>query len=269
MKRKKHRSGKKRTKRTKRRHHRTHARIARRTRRNRRRSRGRRSNPGMPIVLVNPSGERHMKKGRRRKGSRRGKRGRHHVRGHYRRSNPSSTWGRAAAAAGLGALGGGVAYGIDFGVSYAPVGPTAQSAIIGAAGAVTSIAVAKYADERAGAGIAGGTGFALIGRVREQLALAAAAKATGTGTPQEGGAVRRMGGQRVRMGVEGGAVYRDAGAIQKSGARSMAGSPMAAKSYRESGHSRYINGPIRFFGPRSWVYNTEGGSVVFRSAHNR
>lgn len=244
--------------------------MARRKKRSRRgRSRGRRRNAGMPVVLVNPSG-----RGRRRK-RRRGRRRNPAV---ARRSNPrrrrrnprSPTWGKALVAFGLSGLGGGLGYGIDWGVSHAKIGAGWQAAAFGVTGSLGSIALAKWGDERLAAGLAGATIAMTIGRVREVIALSklASTKPAAETKPAvgEAGAVYRQ-------------PYRDAGAVYpRPDLRAQARAPaLMGPTWKEAGAVRrnpsyYVPGPVRHYGPRSWVYGTGGdaGAVVRRyvSAHS-
>jgi hypothetical protein len=244
----------------------------------------------MPVVLVNPSGGTMSNpKRRRRRRRRRRKNPTRRRRATY--TNPRTSATGALAATGLGFLGGGVAYGIDWGVDYAPVSPAIRSVILGVGGAATSFGVAMLADDRAAAGIAGGTGALLIGRVRQQLALAGAGKEDKK-KKEEGGKAALEAGQvywRPRYGarpdagvvvpqgqapgVIAGAFPPEAGAIlgqEVDWAATMRGSPFArGKTYKhaEAGASRYIPGPIRWYGPQSWAYRYDSG-VVYRSAHS-
>lgn len=198
----------------------------------------------------------------------------------------------------LGALGGVIAYGIDWGTAYVPVAPMWQTVIFGAAGAVGSIGVSMLADDRVGSGIAGGTAFGLAGRIREQIALAGVAKKgandAGAVYMREGGAVYRMNAGR-HAPRDAGAVYRreagalvggaaattmrapafgrsfkDAGAMyaQRTGAETMRQPGFGTSFKDEAGASRYIPGPVRWYGPHSWAYKY-GDAGRYRSAHSR
>jgi len=227
--------------------------------RSRSRRRSKRKNPGMPIMLVNPSGGRKRRTKSRRNPTRR------HRRAHRRSThrNPSSSWKSAFMALGLGGLGGGIMAGVDYGVGMLPVSAPWQIAAVGGAGVVLAVVAAKYGDERIGAGAAGATVLSIVKRGAEAYALSglAAKPATTTEGAQAEGA---------------GAVYRESGAMLRArGAQSMApsGAPRAASFrdagavYRESGASRYVPGPVRLFGPKSWIHGSEAGRV-YRSAHN-
>ena len=92
----------------------------------------------------------------------------------------------------------------------------------------------------------------------------------------DGGAVYQMGaGARGRN--DGGAVFQrfqEAGAVftREAGAATMRapvfGPPGGSfKRGIEAGASRFVSGPVRFFGPGSWARNDGGRRYV--SAHNR
>jgi len=211
-------------------------------------------------MLVNPSG------GRKRR-TKRSNPTRRHRRAHRRhvRRNPSASWKSAFTAFGLGALGGGVMAGVDYGVSMLPLSAPWQIAAVGVGGGVLSVIAAKYGDERVGAGVAGATVLSVVKRGAEAYALMGLAdKSTSSGASS---GVQAEGA---------GAVYRDAGAMTRArGAQSMApsGAPRAPSFrdagavYREAGASRYVPGPVRLMGPKSWVYGSDAGKV-YRSAHN-
>lgn len=154
---------------------------------------------------------------------------------------------------GLGS--GGVAYGADWGISMIPVAPLWQSVIFGTAGLAGSVALAKWVSPAAGAGLAGGTGYGLIGRVREQLALRklASEDTSAPAAAAEGGTVIDM---RRRPGM------REAGAVT-----SMSRGPNYGPQFRrEAGDVNFRLPPgTRLMGPASWIYR-DGGAVV--SAHN-
>lgn len=175
---------------------------------------------------------------------------------------------------GLGMLGGGAAYVIDWGASYAPVAPTWQAVITGLGGGLAAVLVARYGNSAFGSGIAGGTGAMLVGRVREIVALMGTAKPA-TKTEGAKGVFGGGGAGRVYRERDAAAVYREAGAlVEKMGAvrgGGRAARSMPATSFKEAGRSRYIQGPVRWFGPRSWAYgpgSARGAGVVYRSAHN-
>lgn len=233
---------------------------------------------GMPVLLVNPERQNMKRRSRRRRRNssprrrinarrrrrRNPSRRRVRVHGYMRRRNPrSSSWKAAAFAMGLGLVGGGLSYVIDWGASYAPVGPALQATITGVTGIATSLIVCRYGNEALGAGIAGGTGAMLTGRIREIVAFAMAKPAT-----KGGEAKGAFGSGADAVFRESSAVYREAGSMHRvTGARVQGHAPsMPAPSFKESGASRYIRGPIRFFGPRSWAMNEAG--KVYRSAHD-
>lgn len=223
-------------------------------------------NPGMPVVLVNPSKRRKKKRrAKRRANPRRPKRRRNPSR---RRNPRAANLKRSAMAAGLGMLGGGVAYGLNYGVSQLPVEQIPQAAILLLGGGATSMALARYADERAAAGVAGGVAAMGIGRVRAILAARQAQE--GAASSAEAGALygRRAGPYQRQAG----AVFRprEAGAIlgkPNQGATRMATRAMSAPSFKEAGASRFVQGGQRWFGPQSWAARA-GAGRVFVSAHN-
>lgn len=258
-----------------------------RTKRRATRSNGKRrtrSNPGgMPIMLVNPS---HGGRKRRRKASSSRRAARRTRRRTYAtRRNPSTTWTRAATSVGLGALGGGVIAGVDYGVDMMPVGAVAKILTVGGVGLVSALLAAKYADERLGAGAMGGTMVSIIKRGTEAYALSSLAKKSDATAdkPVDPG-----------VNLEAGRVYRvDAGApprelVRQTGARSMAPEGMPSPSFREAGAvfreagvvlrrsahnsgreagaSAYVKGPLKLFGPRSWAYDYQSRGI--RSAHD-
>lgn len=221
--------------------------------RRRARRRGKRRNPGMPIMLVNPSG------GRKRR-TKRSNPTRRHRRAHRRhvRRNPSASWKNAFTAFGLGALGGGVMAGVDYGVSMLPLSAPWQIAAVGVGGAALAVVGAKFGDERVGAGIAGATVLSVVKRGAEAYALMGLADKSTSSSASSGAQAEGAG-----------AVYRESGAMQRArGAQSMApsGAPRAP-SFRDAGASRYVQGPVRLMGPKSWVYGSDAGKV-YRSAHN-
>lgn len=162
----------------------------------------------------------------------------------------------------LGGLGGAVAYGVDWGISHAKIGAGWQLAAVGGTGAVGTVLLAKYGDERLAAGLAGGTVFAAIGRTQEVIALSKMGKPTQAQaqaqTPPQAAAVVRRGNPMIdarsmHPGAFGPSFKREAAAV-----------------IRRGNPSAYMPGPVRFFGPKSWVYHTESGAVVrVRSAHSR
>jgi len=209
----------------------------------------------------------------------------------FRRRNPSVSWGASAMAGAIGAAGGLAAYGVNWGVEYIPVSDMWRSVIFGGTGIVTSIALAKYADVRLGAGTMGGFAALLTGRIVTQVRMASVApkKTAATTTPgktQATGAMYRNNpalylqhgtGAGAVFSREGGAVFqRDAGAVfaREAGARQTGQQTMRAPvfgpSFKDAGASRFIPGPVRFFGPGSWAY--DAGAARGRryvSAHNR
>lgn len=267
-----------------------------RRRSGRRRSRrSSRRNPGMPVVLVNPRRRKATRRRRRSSSPRRRRRRSTYVAGYRRRlPNPSESFGGSFASLGLGALGGGIAAGLDWGADYIPLSALWQSVILGGTGYTLSIGLAMLADTRLGAGLAGGTTALLVGRVRQQVALSGMAATNGAATNGgEAGAVarRRMraseAGQvyappRLRGRSEVGAVVRsrEAGAVLRREAGQMrpvtTPETMAmqrwpgARTFKrtEAGASYYTRGPIRYYGPQSWALRRETGAV-YVSAHNR
>lgn len=212
----------------------------------------------------------------RRNPRRRRHRGRHHRRhmrrrhnpGGYRRRNPSTSWGAAFMADAIGGAGGIAMYGVNWGVEYIPVSDLWRSVIFGALGAATSLGLAKYADVRLGAGTMGGTSALLTGRIVTQIRMAQVAPATTTAAPAKpttaAGVYRMNAGAGAVFRREGGAVYtREAGAV----ATSMR-APVFGPGFKESGASRFVPGPVRFFGPGSWAYDA-GRGRRYVSAHNR
>ncbi|HXS82634.1 MAG TPA: hypothetical protein VN896_07915 [Methylomirabilota bacterium] len=191
--------------------------------------------------------------------------------GYRRRRNPTSSWGQAFLAWAMGMGSGVVGYGINWGVEFIPLATIWRSVIFGGVGAAGSLALAKWADPRLGSGLAGATGALLTGRIVTQIRLAQVSPTSGsTASTPEGGALYR---RNPRAQLDAGRVFRDGGAVfsrREAGApvRSMK-SPAFGASFRDAGASRYVQGPIRYFGPRSWVYGPDGGAVRRVSAHNR
>lgn len=173
---------------------------------------------------------------------------------------------------GLAALGGALGYGLDWGVSHAKVSAAWQLGIATAVGLGGTLALAKWGDERLAAGLAGATVANGVTRLREIIALSQLDKkksaSTGPALPTETAAVYRQPYLR-----DAAAVYRQNPRL--TGAQTMYPGPFGT-SFKEAGAvvrrgnpSAYIPGPVRFFGPRSWVYNTESGRTVrVRSAHS-
>lgn len=172
-----------------------------------------------------------------------------------RRRNPSVGWGRAAATTALGFTGGAVMLGADYGVSKIPVGPYAQAAIIAGGGLALAFGVSKFASERFGAGMAGGTGVLTAGRIITAIQLAKLSE------PQSSAAKpgEAAGAEAGRVFPETGAVYRDAGAVYEAGAPVRHG-PEAGAIQRLPGAQ-----PLRLSGPTGTLADR---GVRFVSAHN-
>jgi hypothetical protein len=170
-------------------------------------------------------------------------------------------------------LGTGIAgYGVNWGVEYIPASPMIRTAVFGGLGLLTSLGLAKWGSPTLGAGFGGATGALLTGRIVTQIRMAQVAPKA----PAEGGAVYGLGGRRN----DGGAVYQrqhqEAGAIYQraeAGAATMRapvfGPPGGSfkRQIGDAGASRFVAGPVRFFGPGSWARNDGGRRYV--SAHNR
>lgn len=163
------------------------------------------------------------------------------------------SWGRAAATTALGFTGGAVMLGADYGVSKIPVGPYAQAGIIAAGGLAASFAVSKWASERFGAGMAGGTGVLTAGRVVTAIQLAKLSEPGTTGA--KAGEAAGMFPESGRVYPEAGKVYREAGAVVHHDAGAIARLP-GAQSLR-------LSGPVGTLAQRF----PQGVRVV--SAHNR
>lgn len=257
------------------------------TRRRRRRTTARRRNESMPVVLVNPAP---MQRPRRRRNAtkrRRRRSGRVAVARYQRRypriRNPAGTWGNSFACLGLGGLGGIVAGGLDWGADYLPWPAWAQAATLGGAGALTSLLVAKFADTRAGCGIAGGMTALLVNRVRQIVALrgteqGASTSASTSAAPNGASAVyRRPGAAAVYrsrapapQAPGAGAVYRGAGQAQaRTTATTMRRGQLLGPSFvQQQGAGAMRQVPGTKYGPTSWVYQRPGASTVYVSAHN-
>ncbi len=247
------------------------------SRKRRRSSSGRRrSNPGMPVVLVNPSGGRMARRRTRRKSKTTKRRRRNPT--SYRRRNPRVKFKTAAMHAALGALGGGITYGIHWGVTMIPVAnPWAKLGIFAGAAGVASIGVSMYADDRVGSGIAGALGYVAAHEIAQQLYFRTRPQAdAGAVYMKEGGAVYKMNSRHTR--ADAGAVYRkEAGALvggatrytQQTGQQSMRPGVFGT-SFKDAGASRYVPGPVRWFGPQSWAYRYGEGGANRRyvSAHS-
>jgi hypothetical protein len=233
-------------------------------RRRRARTRARRRNSSsMPVVLVNPSGKTRRRR-RRANPTKRRRRRRVAVKRYNRRyprlRNPTGTWGGSLMAWLLGGVGGAVAGGMDWGADYLPWPAWAQATTLGGAGTVTAIAVCRWADVRAGCGIAGGTIAMVLNRLRQIIALSRTAPTTGAQSAS--------------------AVYRGAGAVEparnagqmvraRTGARTMPAPNLGTRSFRQADATFPAYGTR--FGPNSWVYGmgSPGAGVVLVSAHNR
>ncbi len=158
----------------------------------------------------------------------------------------------------LGSVGGLAAGGMDWGADYIPLRAEAQAGILGGATLLSSIAVSKWADIRAGAGIAGGGAALCLNRIRQIVATAG----TGTGTGST-----TSGAGRVVAGA--GAVYRGgAGQVRRrQTATTMRAPSLGAPSFKQAQATYPAEG--RRFGPRSWVYDVPPGArAVYVSAHN-
>ena len=121
-------------------------RPARRTTRTRRRSN---------MVMANPTRKRRRRRAAPKATRRRAR----------RRRNPTVKWSDAFFGTLKGAAGGAVAYGIDYGASYAEASEYARAGITGGIGLLTSVILGKWSPE-AGAGVAGAATFAVLGRVK-------------------------------------------------------------------------------------------------------
>lgn len=199
----------------------------------------------------------------------------------------------------MGGLGGLAAYGLHFGTSYTPVGGVGQALILTAAGTLVSVGVAALADERAAAGIMGGTTALVAGRIHAQMQLGDFAKKAKEGAATNGtnGSTQassvmgrymnagapiasftgRLRPQTAMPGMAGKVVPRGAGAMVAPGGgiapaaqTSMAPLGMARnQSFRVpvgSMGAGAVHG-ARLMGPRSWAYNTSAGRV-YVSAHD-
>ncbi len=239
----------------------------------------RRHNPEMPVVLVNPRRRRRRSKSRKNPTRRRRNPAyghymmnpaprRHHPRRHYRR-NP--TFGAAAASTGLGFLGGVIAGGLDWGASYAPVGPKAQAAIIGGAGLLLSLGTGYLISPSVAAGIAGGTASTLFMRLRVMVALAGvSAQSTGAGAlrpaPRGAGALVRP----PRAGAGAVVPAHAAAAVPGLPPAPGMGMPFAGATMRTRvGAGASYNVPnARHYGPDSWIRLRGTAGANYVSAHN-
>lgn len=170
----------------------------------------------------------------------------------------------------LGIMTGAVAYGVNFGVEYIPVAPLWRTVIFGGGGLFGSLGLAKWGSERLGAGFAGGVGALLMGRVVTQIRMAQVAPTSTAGASGPRG-LRDAG--RVYQRDAGRVYQRDAGAVYQrdAGALATMRGGVFGSSFKEGGASTYMPGPVRFFGPKSWVYDAgrAGRPVQFVSAHNQ
>jgi hypothetical protein len=232
----------------------------------RRRAAARRRNASsMPVVLVNPTRRRSTRRrnpSRRRTRRKRRRSGSYRVTGYSRRypriRNPTATWGGAFMTWLLGSVGGLAAGGMDWGADYIPLRAEAQAGILGGATLLSSLAVSKWADIRAGAGIAGGGAALCLNRIRQIVATSGTGAGTGATTS---GAGRVYGGA--------GAVVRGgAGQVRRRETPTTMGAPhMRAPSFKQAQGTYPAQG--RRFGPRSWVYDLPAGArAVYVSAHN-
>lgn len=196
------------------------------------------------MVVTNPS---HPRRHRRRRNPGRTHRMRRRI---ARRRNPSSSWGAAAAATGLGALGGLGGLALDYGASKIPVGPYAQAGIEFGTGVVLSVLIAKFASHTVGAGLAGGTAAMVGGRVVQAIQMAKLSEPAGASASQPQSA--------AGMFPEAGRVYRETGRVYNE-----AGAPV--RHGPEAG--RVLPGaPPRLFGPSRTLASAGPFRVV--SAHN-
>lgn len=255
---------------------------------------------GMPVVLVNPSRRRKRKNPRRAK--RRAKRrnpSRAKRRNPYgRRRNPTSKgFGGALVSSLMGGLGGLLSYGIHFGAAYAPIGNIGQTLILTGAGTLASMGVAAWADERAAAGLMGGTVALVTGRIHAQLALGAfvkkqAAAQNGNGTTtQASGVMRRLNAGKsvpaftgpLRPAAAAGAgkvVPRTTSQAAGAGAMLAPGGSIAPPVAASRAPMGFAGGssfrvPVgagagrRLMGPRAWSYAAGAGAGrVYVSAHD-
>lgn len=240
-------------------------------RHNPRRHHARRRNPEMPVVLVNPRHRRHHRRNPTVGHYVTANPRRHHRHSRYRTlHNPSRSFGGSAAAAGLGLLGGVVAGGLDWGVSYAPITPIWQSAILGAASLLLATGVSYLVDARVGAGIAGGAGGLLVIRTRAMVALhnmnqpAAPAGAGALRPPPRGAAALAH-----RPGAGAVLPAHAAGAIPGlPAAHSMAGQFAGPTTRVPVGAGAGYQVPdSAVYGPQSWIRLRGSRAVSYVSAH--
>jgi hypothetical protein len=217
----------------------------------------------MPVVMVNPSPTRRRRRRSNPSRRRRRRTRRHRVKGYTRRypriRNPAGTWGGSFVAWLLGSVGGGVAGGLDWGADYLPWPAWAQALTLGLTGSATSILVSRFGDIRVGCGLAGGNCALVLNRVRQIIATARTAPATGT---QGASAVMHAGA---------GKVVPNAGQMrQRTGAQTMRRPELGGANFKQAGVPTFPAYGSRF-GPNSWVYGMQqpGAGVVYVSAHDR
>ena len=188
-----------------------------------------------------------------------------------RRRNPKAANLKAALSAlGLAALGGALGYGVDWGVSHVTIAAPWQTALGAGIGILGTLGLAKWGDERLAAGLGGVTAAVTIARVRDLVGLRTVTPPTQV--PAAQGQAAAMRGHASAVYQSAAAVYQaQAAALRKNTVRTMRAPVYGSgfkRGYREAGASFYTPGPVRYFGPRSWAYNTESGVVVrYRSAH--
>lgn len=163
---------------------------------------------------------------------------------------------------------GAVGFGISWGCDFLPISALWRTVSFGGVGLLGSLALGKMGDLRLGSALAGATGFGLAGRIVtlvKTAQIAPAPSATTTTPTETSGA---------RMFREGGRVYaRETGRVyaRETGAPLTLGRQVFGKSLKEAGASRFVKGPVRFFGPNSWAANAggrEGGAVRYVSKHS-
>ncbi|MGH7605577.1 MAG: hypothetical protein ACRENK_16480 [Gemmatimonadaceae bacterium] len=172
----------------------------------------------------------------------------------------------------LGLVTGVVAYGVNYGVEYIPIAPMWRSVTFGVGGLVGSIGLSKWGSPTLGAGFAGGVGALLMGRVVTQVRMAQIAPSSSSQAMPGGASAVYMRNPRARHMVGAGAVYtRDAGAVyqREAGAATTMRRPAFGPSFKDAGASRYVPGPVRFYGPASWAYQADAGRPRYVSAHNQ
>jgi hypothetical protein len=157
---------------------------------------------------------------------------------------------------------GAVGFGISWGCDFLPISALWRTVAFGGVGTLGALALGKMGDLRLGAAMGAATGFGLAGRITTLVKTAQIAPSASTSTtPTETSGVRVM--------REGGRVYSraDAGRVyaRETGAPLTMGRQVFGKSFKETGASQFVRGPVRFFGPNSWAANNggrEGGAVV-------